>query len=84
MPAKTDPQPRRAGSDYYYRRSLSAREIVPALAAAVLAGAAAFYVARILAQRTELLPQRVPARVPEPPRARRSQARVATARTPGG
>ncbi len=80
MPAKTDPQPRRAGSDYYYRRSLSVRELVPAIGAAVLLGAAAFYVVRILAQRAELLPQ--PA--PDQPRAPRPRARVATGRTPGG
>lgn len=40
---------------YYYRRPLTLRELTPAFAAAVAAGLAAFYVARLLLQRTPLV-----------------------------
>ena len=51
MPAKSDPRDV-AVDNYDYRRSLSARELVPAIGVGVAAGALAFYVARILLQRT--------------------------------
>jgi|GEM_PF-1636886 hypothetical protein len=52
------PQPKRdrSASSYYYRRDLSARELlVPALIGAGI-GMAAFYLARIVEQRTPLVP----------------------------
>ena len=45
----------RGQSDYYYRRPLDARELLPAVAVGVGAGLAAFYVARLLLQRTPLM-----------------------------
>ena len=51
MPAKSDPR-EGAVDDYYYRRSLSARELLPAVGAGLAAGALAFYLARIFLQRT--------------------------------
>jgi hypothetical protein len=57
MSAQSDP--RRAGASdvdpkYYYRRSLSARELLPAIGAAAAAAAATFYVAKLFIQRTPL------------------------------
>jgi hypothetical protein len=76
MPAKTDPQPERAGSKYYYRRSLSVEQVLPAIGAGVAVGIAVFYVARIFLQRTPLLPDDTPVR--------RRGSRAASTRTPGG
>jgi len=45
----------RAASEDYYRRALAGRDLVPALGAAVAAGIAAFYVVRVLTQRTPLV-----------------------------
>ncbi len=42
---------------YVYRRTLSGRELVPAIGAAVVTGLAAFYVARLFLERTPLLPE---------------------------
>lgn len=39
---------------YYYRRSLSLRELMPAIGAAAVAAAATFYVARLFLERTPL------------------------------
>jgi hypothetical protein len=50
MPAKSDPRAV-AVDNYYYRRSLSARDLLPAIGVGVAAGALAFYVARIVLQR---------------------------------
>jgi hypothetical protein len=50
MTAKSDPRVV-AVDNYYYRRSLSARELLPALGVGVAAGAVAFYLARIMMQR---------------------------------
>lgn len=55
----------RAAPDYYYRRALAGRDLVPALGAAVAAGIATFYVVRVLTQRTPLV-VRSPGRL-EPP-----------------
>lgn len=75
MPAKSDPREDSAADRYYYRRSLSARDLLPALAAGVLAGAAVFYLASVLKQRTLL------ADVAREPRRRK---RVASSRPRGG
>ena len=50
------------GSEYYYRRSLSARELLPALGVGVGAGFLAFYVAKLFLERTPLLPKPVDGR----------------------
>ena len=42
------------GSHYSYRRSLSARELLPALGIGIGMGAVAFYVAKIFLERTPL------------------------------
>jgi hypothetical protein len=62
MRAKSDPREKVAGSEYFYRRSLSVRELLPAIGAGVAIGALAFYVARILSQRTPLAPELVASR----------------------
>jgi hypothetical protein len=67
-------------SDYYYRRQLSLRDQLPAIGVALGAAAAAFYVARLLIQRTPL------DRVPDIPtvRARGTTARRHARRPDGG
>ena len=42
---------------YVYRRSLDARELIPAIGAGIVTGLAAFYVVRLILQRTPLLPE---------------------------
>jgi hypothetical protein len=42
---------------YVYRRTLDARELIPAIGAGIVTGLAAFYVARLFLERTPLLPQ---------------------------
>lgn len=57
MSAQTDPR-RAAAVDvvpkYYYRRSLTVRELMPAVAAAAVAGMATFYVVKLFFERTPL------------------------------
>ena len=57
MSAQTDPR-RAAAVDvdpkYYYRRSLTVRELMPALAAGAVAGMATFYVVKLFFERTPL------------------------------
>ena len=64
MSAKSDPRDETvsAGSPFYYRRSLSAGELLPAIGIGVAAGLVAFYLARVMMQRTPLVPERRPAR----------------------
>lgn len=57
MSAKSDPRDETAGAEYFYRRSLSAGELLPAIGVGVAAGLAAFYVARLVLQRTPLVPR---------------------------
>ena len=40
-----------------YRRSLSGRELLPAIGAGIAAGLAGYYVARLFLERTPLLPE---------------------------
>lgn len=47
---------RDTGSEYYYRRHLTVRELMPALGAGIGVGLVAFYVMRIMLQRTPLRP----------------------------
>ena len=61
MSAQSDPRhPEASDVDpkYYYRRPLTARELLPAIGAALAAGVATFYVAKLFIERTPL-----PARV---------------------
>ncbi len=60
MPSSEQPPPRRrdAGAEYYYRRPLRLRELLPAIGVAVGAGLLAFYVMRLLLQRTPLKVER--------------------------
>ena len=46
--------------EYYYRRPLTPRELVPALGVGVGVGLVAFYIARLLLERTPLRPERRP------------------------
>ena len=57
MSAQSDPRRAVAVSvdpKYYYRRSLTVRELVPALGAAAAAAVATFYVVKLLLERTPL------------------------------
>ena len=61
MPANTEPLHEASDRDnYYYRRRLRSRELVPLLAVGIGAGLVAFYVARLFAERTLLLPKGSP------------------------
>jgi hypothetical protein len=53
MSPTPDPRPDERES-YYYRRRLSGRDLFPAVAVGIGVGIIAFYVARLLAQRTPL------------------------------
>lgn len=77
MPAKSDPreavvQP--GVTEYYFRRSMTARELLPAIGAGLAAGAAVFYLTRLFLQRTPLTAEAL-----EPPRRRKSIRRDLTA-----
>jgi hypothetical protein len=48
------------GAEYYYRRTLSVRELLPAVGVGIGAGAVAFYIAKLLLERTPLQPQGAP------------------------
>ena len=68
-------------TDYYYRRNLTLREQLPAIGVAVGAGLAALYVARLLLQRTPLVPVRdIPTLGALTPEGRSSSLRVAPPR----
>ena len=57
-----------AADPYFYRRPLRMNEVIPAIGVGVGVGLAAFYVARLLLQRTPLAP------APEAPRVRQDPA----------
>ncbi|MEO8579773.1 MAG: hypothetical protein ABI469_05960 [Gemmatimonadales bacterium] len=44
-------------AEYYYRRQLGAKDLLPAVGVGVAAGLAAFYIVQLLIQRTPLVPQ---------------------------
>ena len=44
-------------AEYYYRRRLGAKDLLPAIGVGVAAGLAGFYVVQLLIQRTPLVPQ---------------------------
>ena len=56
MPATELPASRRndASAEYYYRRPLGLRELIPAIGIGIGAGLFAFYVTRLMLQRTPL------------------------------
>jgi hypothetical protein len=55
MPLSAQPSARREDTvEYYYRRPLSLRELIPAVGVAISAGLFAFYITRLLLQRTPL------------------------------
>jgi hypothetical protein len=56
-PSKYPPRLTTRLDGYVYRRTLSGRELIPAIGAAVVTGLAAFYVARLFLERTPLLPE---------------------------
>jgi hypothetical protein len=57
MSAKSDPRVEPAGAEYFYRRSLKTRELLPAVGLGVAAGVVAFYLANLYLQRTPLVPR---------------------------
>ena len=57
MSATRDPRRTSAGSNYYYRRRLGAWELLPAIGIGIGAGLTAFYVTRLLLQRTLVRPK---------------------------
>ena len=61
--------------EYYYRRPLTPREALPALGVGVGVGLIAFYVAKILLERTPLRPERRPSTQRPSPIIRRSADR---------
>lgn len=54
-------------AEYYYRRQLGAKDLLPAAAVGVAVGLAGFYLVQLLIQRTPLVPQSELARTPTPP-----------------
>jgi len=44
-------------AEYYYRRKLVAKDMLPAVGAGVAVGLAAFYIVQLLIQRTPLVPK---------------------------
>ncbi|HEY1951762.1 MAG TPA: hypothetical protein VGG76_03060 [Gemmatimonadaceae bacterium] len=51
-------------AEYYYRRRLGAKDLLPAIGVGVAAGLAGFYVVQLLIQRTPLVPQGELSRAP--------------------
>lgn len=54
-------------AEYYYRRRLGAKDLLPAIGVGVAAGLAGFYVVQLLIQRTPLVPQGELQRAPTHP-----------------
>lgn len=72
---------------YTYRRDLEAKELVPAIGVGLVVGAAAFYIATLLLQRTPLVSGHLPVKEPPddvedglPPDPRGTRSRVAALR----
>ena len=83
MPAESHPGRSAAdvGSGYYYRRALSARELLPAAGIALGAGLVAFYFAKLFIARTPLIPE---PRLAPSGRDRRRRGRDEMSRVRGG
>lgn len=54
-------------AEYYYRRQLGAKDLLPAIGVGVAAGLAGFYVVQLLIQRTPLVAQGELPRAPKTP-----------------
>jgi hypothetical protein len=54
-------------AEYYYRRRLGAKDLLPAVGVGVAAGMTAFYIVQLLIQRTPLVPQGEQPRSPTTP-----------------
>lgn len=54
-------------AEYYYRRQLGAKDLLPAIGVGVAVGLAGFYVVQLLIQRTPLVPQGELPRAPTSP-----------------
>ena len=54
-------------AEYYYRRQLGAKDVLPAIGVGVAAGLAGFYIVQLLIQRTPLVPQGELLRAPTTP-----------------
>ena len=61
-------------AEYYYRRHLGAKDLLPAIGVGVAVGLAGFYVVQLLIQRTPLVPPDALAHEPEPPEPRSGPA----------
>jgi len=56
-------------AEYYYRRQLGAKDLLPAVGVGVAVGMAGFYLVQLLIQRTPLVPQGELSRAPlDPPK----------------
>ena len=54
-------------AEYYYRRRLGAKDLLPAIGVGVATGLAGFYIVQLLIQRTPLVPQGDLPRAPTAP-----------------
>jgi hypothetical protein len=54
-------------AEYYYRRRLGAKDLLPAIGVGVATGLAGFYIVQLLIQRTPLVPQGDLPRAPTTP-----------------
>ena len=54
-------------AEYYYRRRLGAKDLIPAIGVGVATGVAGFYIVQLLIQRTPLVPQGELPRAPTAP-----------------
>jgi len=54
-------------AEYYYRRQLGAKDLLPAVSVGVAVGLAGFYLVQLLIQRTPLVPQGQLVRAPADP-----------------
>ena len=69
-------------AEYYYRRQLGAKDLLPAVGVGVAVGLAGFYLVQLLIQRTPLVPQgelgRTPANTPKRMLGDRSEPKTET------
>ena len=69
-------------AEYYYRRQLGAKDLLPAVSVGVAVGMAGFYLVQLLIQRTPLVPQgelgRAPANAPKRVLGDRSEPKTET------
>ena len=54
-------------AEFYYRRRLGAKDLIPAIGVGVATGLAGFYIVQLLIQRTPLVPQGELLRAPSMP-----------------